>query len=481
MGPRSGAPVILALSSLLCVAITGIFFAKSPAASDRIPSPLKAVNDVWVTLAAAATTGGFALWVAAVVAAAHAQRPLPGWLAQLPIIVIDDRAPRYGHAPFGTVIGGAALLSTLGLAGLYFSMRGRRPGMRTQTILGTAFVATAGLALFSPALTSFDLYAYAGASHAGITAGYHPIGVPFTGEWAAINTIYGTPIVPSPYGPVWLLVSYLLTAWAPTLWSALTLLRALELAALLACIGALRALRVPAHAIAVFALNPALHANFVTDGHNDLLAVAFVLAAAALRERSLPLAIFVAACAAGIKLPFLAIAPLAFALEPSVMRRFAAAGATVAVGLVLSFSLGAAGYTSALVQTASIYRATLADPTVDALRFALLALALGAVAAALCARRFGPTMSWAFVAFGTSLFGWYLAWGIPYAVTERRWLSTYLISLPLLSFLLTTAFAPTIAANIAFRLATLLAPIAVLFALRHERDVRLRYGRAAGS
>jgi hypothetical protein len=74
-----------------------------------------------------------------------------------------------------------------------------------------------------------------------------------------------------------------------------------------------------------------------------------------------------------------------------------------------------------------------------------------------------------------------LAWGIPYAVTERRWLSTYLISLPLLSFLLTTAFAPTIAANIAFRLATLLAPIAVLFALRHERDVRLRYGRAAGS
>ena len=432
--------MIPALVSFLCVAIAGLFFAKSPAECDETPSAPKAPSDLRVALAAVATAGGFALWVAAVVAAAHAQRPLPGWLARLPITVIDDRAPRFGHAPFGTIVGGAALLSTFGLTGLYLSLRGRTPGARTLTILATAFVAMAALALFSPAMTSFDLYAYAGASHAGLLAGYQPVRVPFTGGWAAVNAIYGTPIVPSPYGPVWLLCSYLLTAWAPTLWSALALLRALELAALVICLGALRVLRVPASAIAVFALNPALHANFLADGHNDLLAVACVLAAAALRDRALPLAIFIAACAAGIKLPFLAIAPLAFALEASPLRRLGAAGATVAVGLALSFSFGAAGYASAIVQTASIYRATLADPTVDALRFALLALALGAVAAALFARRFVPTMSWAFVAFGTSLFGWYLAWGLPYAVAARRWLPAYLISLPLLSFLLGTAF-----------------------------------------
>ncbi|MBD5635009.1 MAG: hypothetical protein IAI49_11075 [Candidatus Eremiobacteraeota bacterium] len=460
--------MILALSGLLIFALVGLFARGTPQRAAGTGSLAPPANDLHVAFAALLTAGSFWFWCSVVASAAQAQRPFPAWFATLPLLVIDDRAPRYGNAPFGALAGLAAALATLGLCGTFFALRNRRLVPRTWAILGAACAVMATIALRAPALTSFDLYAYAGAARAGLPGGYAPSDVRFGGTWAALNAIYGNPIVPSPYGPLWLGLSHALTDRAPSLGFALETLRVLELGALACSLVALRALRLPPQALALFALDPALFANFVVDGHNDILAIAFVLAAAALRERAWPLAVLLAACAAGVKLPFVVIAPLAFAGEPSAKKRLAFASATVVAGCGLSLA-GGPQYLAALRATFALYGATLADPATVVLKSALLACAVAAVVAAMVRRRFVPTLSWTFVAFGASLFGWYLAWGIPYAVAERRWLPGFLIALPSLGYLLSTSFAATAVSTIALPLALVVAPAFAYAAILRER------------
>jgi hypothetical protein len=405
-------------------------------------------------------------------AAAIAQRPLPAWLATLAIRAIDDRAPRYGHAPFGDLDALAAVLQTLGLIALYASLRDRAP----DRVAGIAIALTSALmlacGLFAPAMASFDMYAYAATVHGGLAHAYDPAHVAFTGDWHVVNRIYGTPVYPSAYGPVWIALATAATSWIGSLAGTVAGLRVLEVVAFLTCVFALRRLGVAPALLALFAVNPAILNDSIAAGHNDLTAVAFVLVAASIRARLPPAALALAACAGAIKLPFLLIAPLAFAAESDTRKRATYALGTLGLSLAISAVFGGRAYVDAIHRTATTYDA-IGHGTTDALRVLLVIVVLATIGLTIARRRSSPTLAWTFCALGVTFSSWYLIWGLPYAVAERRWYPIYLISLPGLAYLFATAFAATDLSVRTFYFAAGLAPALVVLTLVRAHRERL--------
>ncbi len=464
------------LVGVLIVAAAGLFATHIRGEARDTRAQRVRANPAFVCASSVVVAGAFALQLAVVNAAAIAQRPLPHWLAALPVRVIDDRAPLFGHAPFGDLDALAAGLQTLGLIALWVTVRRRQIGRLSSVIIGGASALMLGCALAAPAMTSFDMYAYAATVHGGLAHAYHPANAAFAGDWYAVNRIYGTPVYPSAYGPVWLALAAGATSWIASFAGTIAALRVIELVAFVACVAALRRLGAPAYALALFAMNPAIVADAIVSGHNDLTAVAFVLVAAAMRERFPLGAIALATCAGAIKLPFLLIAPLAFVAETDHGKRVTYALATLALSLGISVIFGGGAYLAAIRQTATTYDA-IGHATTDALRLAIAVVVIATVALALLRRRFSPTLAWAFCALGVTFSSWYLVWGTPYAWAERRWFARFLISLPLLAYLFATAYAPTGLSVRTFYLAAGLAPALVVLTLIRER--RQRAARAS--
>ncbi len=423
-----------------------------------------------VSLAAIAIAAAFALQLMLIAHAARTQVPFPPWFGSLPFIAIDDRSPLYGHAPIGATAGLCMLAQTIAAIALYRAGRDRRFGRAATFVVGFACAIMLAAAVATPALTSFDLYAYVGS--ANIPDPYNPPRQAFAGDYGLINRIYGVPIFPSPYGPAWLALSKLVLAPFHTLGAQLTALRVLGACALLATLGALRAMRFSAVEIALIALNPALVLGFVLDGHNDIVAIALVLWAMALRQRVPLLAVALGVLAGGIKLPFLALGALAFARAETFRLRIVGAATIAATGIALSLVFGGSAYADAIRTTSRLYRAALADPGVDAMHVLLAVCALGAIVLAIIARRYWPSASWSFVALAAAFFGWYVAWGLPYAVLERRWFPVFAISLPALTFLLSTFYSATVMQSWSLTIAIAGAPIAVYLGARLFRARR---------
>jgi hypothetical protein len=417
-----------------------------------------------VALAALIITAAFGIQLAVVNYAAHAQIPFPAWFATLPLVAIDDRGPLYGHAHVGGAVGACTLIETAAGIWLYRSARGRRFRRGAVVAVGFFFAVMLAAALVTPALTSFDLYAYAGSAR--VPDPYHPPRVPFAGDFLAVNRIYGVPIFPSPYGPAWLGFTKVVLAPFHSLAAVLAALRWVGALALLAIVGAVRALRFSPAEVAVTALNPGLIAGFVLDAHNDALAIALVLWAIVLARRLPLLAVAFGVLAGGIKLPFLAIGTLAFARAASLRARLVGAATIAATAVALSALLGGREYAAAVHTTSLIYGAALADRGVDTLHALLALAAVAAIALAVVGRRYWPSASWAFVALAASFFGWYVAWGLPYAALERRWFAAFVLSLPALTFLLSTVYAATLLQSWSLTAAIVAGPLAVYVALR---------------
>jgi len=140
-------------------------------------------------------------------------------------------------------------------------------------------------------------------------------------------------------------------------------------------------------------------------------------------------------------------------------------------GLAISALFGGSAYLSAIRTTSYLYRAEFFDHTDNALHFALACGALAAIALALLARRYWPAAAWSFLASAASTFGWYTVWGLPYAALERRWLGVFLVSLPLLSFLLATVYAMTQFGAVMRVVAVVGAPLVTYAVLRRRHDV----------
>lgn len=461
--------MIAALAGFIAVALIGLLGLHGPdraAPQERVRDPRR-VELPRLAFAVAILAGSFFGQLALIARAARIQQPFPAWFSALPLLPIDDRAPRFGHAPFWGAVAACTLLETLALFAVYRLGRGRRFGRRARAVVVIGAGAMMLAAFMTPAVTSFDMYAYAGSAHAANA--YHPPARAFDGEFGLINRLYGVPIFPSPYGPVWLALAHAVLAPFPGLGAQLHALRLLGALGLVACVFALRALRFSAADVSLVALNPALIADFVLDGHNDVTAIALTLWAIALGARSPAAAVALGVLAGGIKLPFLAIAALATAGAKRLAVRVSGALLAIAGGIALSAVLGGRDYLLAIRATSRIYRAVVGDPLADGVHAALALAALAAVALAVASRRVWPTAGWTFVALGAAFFGWYVAWGLPYAAYERRWFAVFVLSLPPLTFLLSTFYAGSVLLSLTLVAAVVGAPVATYAALRRTR------------
>jgi hypothetical protein len=436
--------------------------AGAPAA--RQPAP-----DWNVALAAWIVAATYGAQLSILAHAAATQSPFPHWFFALPFLTIDDRAPAYGHAPIGVAMASCALVQTGALVWLYVTARGKALGDIARIAIVAAALTMAGASLLTPVTTSFDMYAYAGAAHAQNP--YRPSAQIFGGSFSVINRIYGVPIFPTPYGPVWVAFTRVLLGGFSELRQQLFALRAVEIVALGACALALRRLRFDGATIAIVALNPALLANFVLDGHNDLIPIALVLWGIALGKKNLALAITLGILAGNVKLPFLLIATLIATGAEAKWSRYLNASAIALGGIALSVVAGGRDYLWALHATSQIYGA-FSDPATNVVHVLLALAAALCIALAIHSRRYLSTGAWAFAGLGATFFGWYVPWGLPYAVRERRWLPPFLISLPLLTFFLATGYASNAVSEWSLKLVIIGAPISAYIALRNLRRVK---------
>ncbi|HMD03077.1 MAG TPA: hypothetical protein VKG44_08970 [Candidatus Baltobacteraceae bacterium] len=393
--------------------------------------------------------------------------PEPPWWGSLPLKFFLQHAGYTTRLSLWFVLALQiiVLLQTSALCALYFVLRRVRVvSAALCVILAGAALAMLAIALSAQTMSESDLYAYVGLALAEPTA-YHPNGIPFSGEGVILNKLWGLPLLPSVYGPLWIAISKGAVASGHSLAQQLAALRWVEVLALGACAAALYVLTRSVALVAIVVLNPAMYDLYVVDGHNDLTGVAFVLAAAATRDRywlSVPLA----AAAGLIKLPFILIATLAFSGS---RHKFLPALGAALLALVASAAIVGPDYLWALRHVYLTYGG--GTPSLITMAHVLVAVvAVAAIVFALAKNAFFPGGAWSFVAFGQHPSPWYLAWGIPYAVLSGPSGVAFFLTLPLASALLAT-FLPITPIVAALRLVLVAAIVTtVVLFLRYRRE-----------
>jgi len=284
------------------------------------------------------------------------------------------------------------------------------------------------LSCIAPVFANADVYAYAGNGVLGLAA-YAPPHAPFPGDLAAINARWGTPVPAATYGPLWLLLARATGAVAPALAGKLLAFRALALAFFGLTLLALRGCGLPTRVLAIAAANPGLQLQFVLDAHNDVVAIALVVGAAALVRKLPAVACALLVAAALVKLPYALLGLPVLAAIASPARRYAACAAVVAGSAALSWIFGGEAYARALIGYAS---------STGLLGVVHAVAALGAVAAIVAAvagaRRFRAAV-WLMPMLGAYTASWYAIWGLPYALGRRRVVAYLLLWFPLVSVL----------------------------------------------
>jgi hypothetical protein len=185
---------------------------------------------------------------------------------------------------------------------------------------------------------------------------------------------------------------------------------------------------------------------FISEGHNDLLGVAFVLAAAFARRSCLPLAVLLVCAAGMIKLPFILIGALAFAAEASPVRRFAFWLASAILTVIASILAGGPWYPWALHRAYAIYaqiNPEHTNPLETALHAALASIAVYALVFVVARSRLTSGLAWSMPALAPYIPASYLAWSFPYALLAQEADLSFLILLPTAAYLLNTDYAVT--------------------------------------
>ena len=449
------------------LALVLVGFLRPRAASGEPPAQSAPAPAGWTALFCALAAVLFLAQLRAVELAAATQVPFPAGYTGLPVVPIDESAPLYSHtAPWvaNTMLALSAA-ETAVLFALYRVLRGRRPTRATVAALGLACAVMLAAALRSPATTSQDLYLYVGFAHLG-QAAYAPPATAFAGEFRAVNRLWGLPMLPAAYGPLWIALSRLSLLCGGSLGAQVEAFRIAG--AFFFCAGAALLFRARRDfaATALFALNPALLQQYVADGHNDIFALALVLGAFVAVRRSTLAAIVLVAAAGAAKLPFALPGALAFAQFQTPRRRLVPAAIALLLALTATELFSGGRYAASA--HAAVLRYALGDAFTAEIHFAIAAVALFALGAALLWRRFNRGASWSFLALSTELFPWYVGWGIPYALLEGSWLGVYLLSLPLVAFNLTTVYAPTLWTRAAYGI-LLIAPLLPLLARREAQ------------
>ncbi len=365
----------------------------------------------------------------------------PAFVRALPYPVLDQSLgpPRSYHV----AIIALGLVQALLLYALYRSLRGRAVPPGERAVLSVVAVAMAAIALRAPAIASFDPYAYVGyAKLSGLAAAYAPPTVRFPGEFGTVNDVWGTPMVPCYYGPLWVLLSRAVAGGAATLGGAIVAFRVLELAAFAALVALIAWWRRDAVPVVLLALNPAVYVLYVAFAHNDLIAVAALLGGVVTARRFPWIAVLAVAAAALIKIPFAIYVLYVFGGRERVWRRIAYAAAALALTVVLSLALGGTAYVHDL--TFRVHETTAVAGinylTARVIKIGLVAVALIALLAAFARGVVWRSAGWSFIALGSLTYPWYLGWAIPYQSLERGALVAFLVLLPFVVPVMEPAF-----------------------------------------
>lgn len=376
---------------------------------------------VWIVLLVASYAAQLAIvWYAAATVAS-----VQPWRSALPIGVAEHGMAHPDAVEAGLLI--VTAVQVWALAGLYRSRA-------AWSAIGLGFAALVALSIAAPATISPDAYAYVGDALLGQNA-YSPPNTLFPGEFAAIDRFFNPPLLPAPYGPLWLALDRLVTAPFATLGAKIVALRAFGVLCYLGLIAALRACSVSRSAIALAAVNPAIAQQYVADAHNDLLGIAFIVVAAALIAARRPFAGAAAVVVAAlVKLPFVLLAlPVFVRIRPSALRYALCAGA-IGLALALSWIGGGSAYLQGL---------TVHVPLAGAVFFTNAAVTIAALTllglAAVAARRYASAI-WIFPMMSSYIATWYMTYGLPYALQRRRILVYLLAALPLATMLVDAKF-----------------------------------------
>jgi hypothetical protein len=282
--------------------------------------------------------------------------------------------------------------------------------------------------VLAPVLTSADLYAYVGNGLLG-GAAYVPPRIAFSGEFALINHWWHVPVPAATYGPLWLTIARLVGMLPGALFAKLLAFRALGALVFCAAIALLRSAGAPARAVAIAALDPGLHFQFVLNAHNDLLPVALVIAGAALVRRFPATACGLIVVAALVKLPYALCGLPILAAIRSQGGRYVAAACTLVASIAISWFAGGTAYLRALMTYAS------GSHLVGILHVIAALGAVIAVLATLFFRRRPRTAVWLIPMLGAYTASWYAAWSVPYALSRHRILAYLLVAFPFVSIL----------------------------------------------
>jgi hypothetical protein len=284
------------------------------------------------------------------------------------------------------------------------------------------------LSVVAPVLTNADLYAYVGNALLGLSA-YTPPHARFPGDLASINVFWNAPRPPTTYGPLWIAIARLVTTGAPSLLSKLLALRALSALLFVALVLLLRAYGLPARALVLVVLNPALYFEFVLNGHNDLLPVTVVVAAAIVARTRPAIAAALVAAAALVKIPYVLLGLPVLRGIVDARSRWSACIATVIAALGVSWLAGGRAYFDALSRYVSTSH-------LETVVHAIAALAAaGAIVAAVAGLRRLRSAVWLIPMIGAYTASWYALWSFPYALGARRVLVYFLLWLPFVTML----------------------------------------------
>jgi hypothetical protein len=364
----------------------------------------------------------YAVQLATIYVVATHDPSLAGVMSYFPLPVVSQYCD--GRAAGEAIVLVCALLQSYALLALY-----RSNVSATVTRLGCAALLL--LSVAAPALSSFDVYGYVHDSLLSLAA-YAPPSTPFPAPYHAIDVWFkGTNT--SLYGPLWLAIVGIVMPLAGTLLAKILVWRLFCTALYLAFLGCLAQLRLPWRVRVVAALNPAIVWQFVSNGHNDLIPIVFLLLAALFVRSRVALAYGFFVLAALVKLPYALLGLPIFAAIRS--RGARVAGTVLAMVAIAALSWGGGGnaYVHALAHHARLERnVPLQHAVATSVAVLLLLIAFWG------GRRF-RTAVWLIPPIGGLLpsffFPWYLGWSIPYALARHRVMAYLLVWFPLVGAL----------------------------------------------
>jgi hypothetical protein len=362
------------------------------------------------------------------------QRNKPAWLALAPA----GWLVREGTATHATATFILTLIEGVLLGGLYVVLKNARSRVGGMLAIA-ACVAMVAIAAITP-ITNPDVYAYIGYGKLGVAASYAPPHAAFPGAFSIINHRWGTPVLASDYGPLFIGLQTLLIGGVHSLSTAFAIERGFDIAVFGCVLLVLRKLGADAATLAVAALNPALLYLYIVTAHNDLFAVLLVLCAFALVRRY-PWLAFAAVVASGlIKIVFCVAGLIAFAdLQRRAVVRVAYGVLCVACCAIILWLIGGHAYVASLIFVSKVQLAHIPLRIIMLQRlFAVIALA--AISVALLAKRWMPAALWSMPALGARIYPWYVVWSLPYALRAKA-LPAFLIPLPAIAFISDPLFA----------------------------------------